>query len=273
MTTPAAASPQPLTPDATSVRGRFLWYDLFVPDVAQAIQFYSAVTGWTVTPWSMGDGQSPYMMWTNGETPVGGVMTLPDGVTADEPAHWWAHIGTPDVDATHREALALGGASIVPPTDIPVVGRYAILADPQGATFSIYQPSNPPGAPAAMPGVGEFSWHELATTDGPAAFDFYTRLFGWAPTDAMEMGPGNVYQMFGQGGSTYGAVFTRPHADTPPYWLLYVRVADIARALDAVRRGGGQVVRGPMEVPGGSQIAHCVDPQGAPFALHAAQAG
>lgn len=269
MTTPATASPSPLTPDTASVRGRFLWYDLMTPDVDAAVRFYSAVTGWSPMPWATGDGGPPYTMWANGGTPIGGVMTPPSADASGSAApYWMAYLGTPDVDATYQDALALGARSCTAPRDIPTVGRFAILADPQGATFAIFQPSNPSVPPAAMPAVGEFLWHELLTTDQEVAFDFYARLFGWAKTDAMDLGPAGVYQMFGRGGTTYGAVCAPTSPTRPPHWLLYVRVADLARALDAVRQGGGQVVREPTDIPGG-QIAHCVDPHGAHFALHA----
>ncbi|GJG85190.1 glyoxalase [Gemmatimonadetes bacterium T265] len=273
MTTPAAASSlSPLTPAAASVRGRFLWYDLMVPDVDAAIRFYAAVTGWTTAPWGTAGEGSPYTMWMNGASPIGGVMTQTSAETAGGvPPYWMAHIGTPDVDATYRDALALGARSFVAPSDIPDVGRFAIVSDPQGAVFSMFQPSNPSPAPSPMPAVGEFSWHELPTIDPTSTFDFYARLFGWEKTEAMPMGPAGVYQMFGQAGTTYGAVYPSAASNRPSQWLLYVRVGDLTRALDAVRQGGGQVLREPTPVPGG-QIAHCADPHGAHFALHEATA-
>lgn len=257
------------TPDH-SVRGRLLWTDLMVADVEAATRFYPAVTGWTLTPWAMGEGVPPYTMWTAGTMPVGGVMGLSEGEAAGgTPARWLAYLGTPDVDATYREALALGARTIVPPRDIPTVGRFAILADPQSAGFAVFQPSTAP-TPRGRPLVdGEFSWFELGTTDTDAALAFYTRLFGWARTESMAMGPGQVYQMFGSEGTSVGAIHPADLGGAEPHWLLYVRVAALAPALDAVRRGGGRVLMEPHEIPGGDVIARCVDPHGAEFALHA----
>jgi len=267
-TDPAAAQ---LTPTTASVRGRPLWYDLLTPDTAAAIAFYTAVTGWTLTNWEMGPGMT-YSMWTAGETPIGGTMGLPaDEVARGTPAHWMAHFGTPDTDATHGLAVQLGATTRVAPTDIPTVGRYAVLTDPQGALFALFTPASEPGAEPTTPGVGAISWHELTTTDHVAAFDFYAQLFGWAKQDAMDMGAMGVYQMFGRpGGVMYGGMFDKP-ADmpAPPHWLLYVRVADLDAAVDRVRAGGGQVLNGPMEVPGGDRVAQCMDPQGGMFGLHA----
>ena len=273
MTSPVVdATPTPLT-RPESVRGRFLWYDLMVPDVDAATRFYPPITGWTLAPWPMGDGVAPYTMWANGAMPVGGVMATPPdaagaSVAGSAPgAYWLAYIGTPDVDATFSEALALGGQRVVAPTDIPDVGRFAVLADPQGAAFAIFRPTTPSVPRGSMPEAGEFSWHELATTDHVAAFAFYSTLFGWAPTESMDMGSSGVYQMFGQPGATYGGMFDGTREGLPPHWLLYVYVRDLEAALDAVRVGGGQVRRGPMPIPGG-RVAHCADAQGAHFALH-----
>ncbi len=275
MTNTAAATPATFaTPAAPapdhSVRGRLLWTDLMVPDVGAATQFYPAVTGWTLTPWSMGEGVPPYPMWTAGAAPVGGVMGLSEGeVAGGTPARWLAYLGTPDVDATYRDALALGARGIVPPRDIATVGRFAILVDPQGAGFAVFQPATAPERRGGPPADGEFSWFELGTTDADAALAFYTRLFGWSRTEAMAMGPGQVYQMFGSDGTSVGAIHPAGLGGAEPRWLLYVRVADLTHALDAVRRGGGRVLMEPHEIPGGDFIARCADPQGAEFALHA----
>ena len=128
-------------------------------------------------------------------------------------------------------------------------------------------PDNLGPEPEGMPPVGEFSWHELATTDPEAAFDFYHELFGWEKTSAMDMGPAGVYQMYGRHGATLGGIY-KPTTDTPPGWLHYARVADVNAAVETVRQKGGQVLNGPMEVPGGDLIANLLDPQGGAFAVH-----
>ncbi len=268
MTTPTTAA---------GIHGRFLRHDLTVPDAAAAARFYLAITGWTLAPWPTGDGSPPYTTWTNGTVPIGGIVEL----SAEEgargaPAHWLAYIGTTDVEATYAEALALGARGLVPPRDVGLVpaadgataGRYAVLADPQGVTFAIYQPADVGAPPAGTPAVGDVVWHDLETTDHRAAVAFYARLFGWAPMAALDMGPGGAYQLLGHDGAEFGGTFDRRRDATPAGWLAYVWVADLGRALDAVRDGGGQVLAGPTDVPDGGRVAHCVDPQGARFAVH-----
>jgi len=273
MTNPAAgtdAQPAALTP-TSDIRGRYLWYDLMTPNADEAVAFYTKVTGWTTTPFVMAPDQPPYSMWTNAAgAPIGGVMTMPpEALAAGGRAHWIGYIGTPDIDATYAEAVRLGATTHVPPSDIPTVGRFAVLADPQGATFALFTPSNAPGPMPAEPGVGDVSWHELYTTDLDAAFAFYRELFGWSEASSMDMGEMGRYLMYGLGGMhMYGGMMKRPSDEIPPSWTPYIRVADVDAAAAAVRENGGQVLNGPMEVPGGDRIAQCLDPLGGAFGVH-----
>jgi predicted enzyme related to lactoylglutathione lyase len=245
--------------------GRFVWFDLMTTDPALAPGFYSHVTGWGTAQFP---GPTPYTMWTSNGGPLGGVMKLP--ADAARPPHWIAYISSPDVDQTVKQAVDLGGKSLVPGTNIPTVGRFAVLADPHGAVFAVFTPQESAPGHEGEAQIGEFSWHELATHDYPAAFRFYERLFGWKKSDAMDMGEGAMYQMFERNGVMLGGMFNAsPKMPAPPGWLHYVLVDDVNRALDAVTSRGGTVVNGPMEVPGGDWIAQCVDPQGAMFAVHA----
>lgn len=250
-----------------SPSGRFVWYELMTTDPQAAQSFYTDVIGWTTAPFE--NSETPYTMWMNGDTAVGGVMELPrDAREQEAPPHWMAYVAVDDVDAAARKAAKLGGTVCVDPFDVPSVGRLAILQDPQGATIAIYR-GEESAAPGGDPQVGEFSWHELATTDHEAALDFYSKLFGWRETDSMDMGEMGTYQMYGQGDRTLGGMFDRSgDMPGPPSWLYYTTVEDIDRTVEKVREKGGQVLNGPMEVPGG-KIAQCLDPQGAMFAVYA----
>lgn len=254
----------------SDVRGRFMWYELMTSDPAAAIDFYRDVVGWGTQEWE--GGENPYTMWTAGDAPIGGVMELPpEAVAAGAPPHWVAYIGTPDVDATLARARDLGANVLWGPLDVPEVGRMAGLADPQGAVFAIYTPANEsPEEGDAPPSPGHFSWHELAADDWEAAWAFYSDLFGWQKTDAMDMGEGNMYQMYGLGGPRpLGGMFDRPPEVPVACWTLYAMVPDVDAAVEATKARSGRVLNGPMEVPGGDFIAQCMDPQGAAFAVHA----
>ena len=177
--------------------------------------------------------------------------------------HWLAYLATPDTDATAARATELGGKVLSEAMDIPTVGRFAILQDPQGAVFAAFTPSGPAPGHDGPAQPGEFSWHELITTDYAAAFDFYSDLFGWQKGEAMDMGPAGIYQMYGRTEMPLGGMFNKTEEmPGPPAWLFYIRVADVHAAAKRVAELGGQVLNGPMEVPGGDWIIQCPGPPG-----------
>lgn len=252
------------------LRGRLMWFELMTSDLAAAETFYTSVVGWTITPFA-GAG-TPYSMFTRaGDVPIAGAMTLPaELVQRGVPPHWGLYVGVEKLEPAAADVARLGGGSLSEVIEVPDIGRMQTMRDPQGAAFSIYEPASPP-APDAAPELGDVSWIELMTTDAPAAMRFYHDLFGWQATEAMDMGPMGTYHMFGRHLGSLGGMMNKPAelAQVPPNWGLYFRVADLATAVARVKAGGGQILNGPMEVPGGDHIVNCLDPQGAAFSLHA----
>ncbi|MBM4343418.1 MAG: VOC family protein [Deltaproteobacteria bacterium] len=150
-------------------RGDFLWYELMSKDPNGSVAFYPGVTGWTTTAMPNPMGGGDYLMFANEGAPFAGCMKLPPEAEAMQaPSHWMGYIGTPDVDATVAQATALGASVYMPPTDIPSVGRMAVLADPQGGTFSVFCPAPREGDPQPQP-KAPIAWHELMTSDIEAA--------------------------------------------------------------------------------------------------------
>jgi uncharacterized protein len=249
--------------------GRFVWYDLMTTDQPAAKSFYNQIIGWGTKPWEGSD--MPYTMWTRGEEPIGGIMDLPkEASDAGAPPHWLAYVAVTDVAATCDRVTELGGTVLHAPMDIEGAGCFAILQDPQGAVFAVYTSENLSTDAPEPPAIGQFSWHELATSDFQAGYDFYTDLFGWDTKEDMDMGDGWIYRMYGEPGSyPLGGMFTKPdEMPGPPMWLYYISVPSVDEAVAKVTELGGQVINGPMDVPGGDKIAQCMDPQGAVFALH-----
>src|SRR5215213_1864717 len=154
--------------------GQFVWYDLMSPDVDAATRFYTEVVGWGTQQW---DGPAAYTMWTASGAPIGGVVPLTsEHASAGVVPHWMAYITVDDVDATLKKAKSNGATVVAEPRDIPNTGRLAVMRDPQGALIAIYKPAN--DSPTGEPAIGQFSWHELSTTDYAAAWNFYSDLFG-----------------------------------------------------------------------------------------------
>src|SRR5262252_595552 len=250
-----------------NIRGRFLWHELMTTDPKAASAFYRKVVGWKTEGWP---ADPSYNMFVAPSGAVAGYMLLPEEAQRmGAPPTWLTYIGTPDVDQTASRAEDLGGEILKQPDDIPNVGRFAVLRDPHEAVFAVFTPSME-GQPKNTPEMGEFSWHELATTEPTDALEFYRALFAWEKTDAMEMGPElGTYQMFGIGGIAMGGIYRKtPDMPAPPNWLPYAMVIDSKKAAGAVKNTGGQILNGPMEVPGGDWIVVCMDPQGAAFAVH-----
>jgi predicted enzyme related to lactoylglutathione lyase len=211
-------------------------------------------------------------MFVNDKGPMGGILAMPDDAkAAGAPQHWLAYISTPDVDKTVARASERGAQVCVPSTDLDV-GRFAVLADPQGAGFAVYAPKQPGEDTAFAPAVGDASWHELLTTDYESALGFYGDLFGWEKTGSMDMGEAGTYQMYGRRGDTLGGMFNKnPDMPGSPHWLVYFKVGDVAERIGRITTLGGQILNGPLEVPGGDLIAQCLDPQGGVFAIHSAK--
>jgi predicted enzyme related to lactoylglutathione lyase len=250
-----------------STLGRIVWYELLTTDMKAAGKFYSAVVGWTVEPFE--GSPHPYDAFNrSGNVPVGGVMTIPAGMNF--PPHWEMYVAVPSFDEAAAKIQRLGGKGLGPVLEIPGVGRMQTMTDPQGAVFAIIEPGSPdPGPPEADPEIGAGSWHELHTTDAGAAMKFYADVFGWKPTSSMDMGTMGTYHMFGRGIELGGMMNKPPEmAQVPPNWGLYFRVPDVNAGADRVKANGGQVLNGPMEVPGNQWIVNCMDPQGAAFSLH-----
>jgi predicted enzyme related to lactoylglutathione lyase len=249
----------------------FCWYELMTSDLAAAETFYADVVGWKITDSGMPGFR--YSILSAGETAVAGAMTLPPEAAAmGARPGWIGYIRVEDVDAHAARLTAAGGVVHKAPEDIPGVGRFAVVADLHGAAFCLFrEAAGQSSAPAAPDVPGHVGWRELNAGDGPAAFDFYSGLFGWTKTEAMPMGELGVYQLFAAGGEAIGGMLTKM-ADCPmPFWLFYFNVANLDAALDRVKAGGGTLIVEPMQVPGGSWIAQGFDPQGAMFALVAPQ--
>jgi len=249
-----------------SVLGRMTWYELLTTDMKAAEKFYAAVVGWSIAPFD-GSPQPYDMVMRDGSVPVGGVMTIPPGMNF--PPHWGMYLGVPNLDEATARIQQMGGSTLSDVIEVPGVGRFRTMKDPQGAVFSIHEPSDPPTTPEHEPVAGEVSWHELYTTDAEEALKFYTGMFGWRLTDAMDMGEMGKYHMFARTLPLGGMMNKPPEmAQAPPFWGLYFKVDDVHAGAERVKANGGQVLNGPMEVPGGDWIVNCMDPQGAAFSLH-----
>jgi predicted enzyme related to lactoylglutathione lyase len=247
--------------------GDFIWYELLTNDADAAARFYGAVIGWQNRA-AEGSDRGYRIFGING-TDVGGLMPFPAGAeNSGMRPIWLGYVAVENVDAAAADIVRDGGTQHMPPTDIPGVGRFAMLTDPQGVMFYIMRGAVDATSTAFdQSRFGHCNWNELATSDPQAALAFYRSRFGWEKGDAMPMGEMGDYQFIDHGGRTIGAVMRCMPEGPPPRWTFYFGVEDIDAAAQAVSGNGGAIHYGPAEVPGGVFIIVAGDPQGALFGL------
>jgi len=245
--------------------GDFVWYELLTSDADAAARFYGAVLGWQNR--RAEGSEFDYRIFRTDGVDIAGFMTIRADMAGMRP-RWLGYVGVSDVDAAAADIVQAGGGQHMPPTDIPGVGRFALLADPQGALFYVMRGAMEGTSTSFDQGQpGHCHWNELATSDQSAALAFYTRLFGWEKGDAMPMGPMGEYRFIERKGRAIGAMMNRMEGGPPPAWTFYFGVTDIDAAAKAVPGNGGTIHHGPAEVPGGVHIIVASDPEGAPFGL------
>ncbi|AUH34563.1 VOC family protein [Paracoccus tegillarcae] len=245
------------------------WYELATGkgQLAHAGTFYTKVLGWEVDDSGMPD--FTYHLAKSDGDMVAGLMEMPDDVCGMPPL-WMVYFVVDDADKAVADIKAAGGQVHRDVQVIPNTGRFALLADPQGAGFCILEPEPMPddgqGNAFDQDKTGHGNWHELMSTDPAAGFDFYSKIFGWQKSEAMDMGEMGTYQLFSHDGADIGGMMGLGNSPVPT-WLAYFGVNGVEPAITRIKDGGGTVHHGPVEVPGGAFIAIAQDPQGAWFAV------
>jgi len=249
--------------------GAPIWYELLSDDAEASKAFYEDVVGWKVHPPQPGDDKG-YRTIDTGSGFVGGLMPLNESMRAGGAKPTWLfYIGVEDVDATAKKVEAAGGTILMAPFDIPDVGRVAMINDPQGIPLYIMRGSvDSASAAFERHGMGKCNWHELATPDQAAAHAFYEQVFGWKYPDKMSMGPAGDYVFVAAADTTIGATMPRT-PNGPSGWQFYFRTPDIDVAVEKVKKAGGKIHAGPMEVPGGDKVIVASDPHGVAFGIAA----
>jgi uncharacterized protein len=238
--------------------GTFSWTDLSTPDADASKAFYGGLFNWEFEDSPIPEG-GVYVM-----ARLGGRAAAAMYESTERHPAWASYVTVDDVDAITERARELGANVISEPFDVMEVGRMAVLQDPPGAVFCVWQPRTSIGA-EVVNGPGALSLNQLNTTDPDAAQRFYTELFGWR-IEGVEGGPAPYYGIY-RGDSLNGGMMQMPPGQAaPPHWLVYFGTDDIDGDGEQIASSGGRVVVETMDVPGG-QILVAQDPQGATFAL------
>ncbi len=244
-----------MSTDVRTAVGRFVWHENISTDVESAKRFYTELLGWEIEVWK--PGEMDYAMIKARDQMHGGFMEAQGGA----PPHWLGHVRVETVDETIEKAKGAGGRLAAGPFEMPEVGRMAVLADPQGAFVSVYQPRS--DGPSSG---GVFVWDELGTTDADGAQRFYEEVFGWTTS---ELGPEyGGYRIINVGETGIAGLMTLPDEwGLSPHWQPYVYVDDPDRTVAKAAELGGVVAMEPMDVADVGRIAVLRDAQGAKFGI------
>lgn len=245
--------------------GEFCWTDLGTTDVAGAKKFYGGIFGWKAVDLPMGPGDEKYSIMRIGGKDVSAVYPMTDEQRkAKTKPFWLPYIWVKNVDATVKKAKAAGGRVMMPPMDVMEAGRTAILQDPSGATFALWQAGMHRGAQLKNK-PGTVRWHDLNTLKTKAAAKFYTTVFGWKAV-SIDV-DGHPYTPFLLGKKDVAGMWPEPTKKLPPSWITHWRVVDCKKTTAKAKRLGGRVVIGPIAVPGMGHFAILKDPKGAAFGI------
>jgi uncharacterized protein len=247
--------------------GTFSWTDLTTPDQEGAKRFYCDLFGWEADDQPVSEGVTYTMMSIGGKS-VAAVSPQMEGQEGMPPV-WNSYVTVEDADAAAAKAGELGGNVMADPFDVFDAGRMAVIQDPQGAFFSVWQPGESIGAELVnVPGA--LTMNQLNTSEPEAAGRFYSDLFGW---DVQQI-PGTEEQPYwsinNQGRLNGGMMHLPPGAAAPPHWLVYFVAESLDGSVARIGELGGRVLVQPMSVPAG-RIAVAQDPQGGTFALFEGQ--
>jgi uncharacterized protein len=247
--------------------GTFCWPELATTDQKAAATFYQALFGWDVLDHSTGADGTYSVFQLHGKEVAAAFTIRPEQRQQGERSHWVSYVSVTSVDDTVRRAQELGGKVLAPPFDVSDAGRMAVLRDPTGAVFSVWEPKKHIGA-KILRDPGTLCWTELATRDPKTAETFYTELLGWKAKTGGE-GPHAYTEFNVQGTPGAGMMAIDPRwGDVPPHWTPYFAVEDVDAAAAKVQELGGQAHVPPTDIPNVGRFAMLADPQGAKFAIY-----
>ena len=246
--------------------GEFCWFELASSDVDRAKDFYTTLFGWTFEDSPISEGEFYTQFYLGGNTVAATFPQQEQERTAGIPSHWNPYICVEDADQSAKVAEVAGATIVVEPFDVMEFGRMAVICDPTGAIFCMWQPRATQGVQVVNED-GSKSWMELLTKEPAAAKTFYSEVFGWEPTD-VDMDNG-TYTTFQKNGEWTAGMFEikEEWGSVSPIWTLYFQVADAVATVEKIKELGGRVLMGPDSAPGVGTFAQATDPSGAVFAV------
>jgi hypothetical protein len=246
--------------------GAFCWVELGSTDAEAAKKFYSQLFGWGINDVPAGPDCVYTLLQLNGKDVAALYQLNEQQRSQGIPPHWLLYVSVASADESVKTAAALGGKVLLEPFDVFDVGRMALVEDPTGATFALWQARKHTGTQLQNQPY-TLCWSELATNNTDAAAAFYTQLFGWS-AKAGEVAP-IAYTEFINGGIPVGGMLqmTAEWGEIPPHWMAYFAVEDCDGSANQARELGADIKVPPTDIPKVGRFAVIQDPQGAVFAI------
>jgi hypothetical protein len=246
--------------------GAFSWVELATTDQNAAKNFYSSLFGWSAADMPMGPGEFYTLFKLEGRDAAACYTMRPDQSSQGMPPNWLLYVATEDADNSAKQAAAAGGQVLAPAFDVGEFGRMAVLQDPTGATFSVWQPKQNPGL--GITGNNAFCWADLSTPDQKEASDFYSKVFGWQMMKDTDDEPHSGYLHIKNGEDFIGGIPpAQNRGNMPPHWLLYFGTANCEASVAKAKELGATIFLPPMKIEDVGTMSVLADPQGAVFAL------
>jgi uncharacterized protein len=255
-------------PEFTShAPGTFCWPELSTTDQKGAVTFYRSLFGWNINDQPMGPNETYSMFEMRGKSIGAAYSMRKEERDQHVPPHWGSYVAVANADESAKQAEQLGGKTLAPAFDVMDAGRMAVLQDPTGAVFQVWQSKKHAGA-GILNEPGALCWTELMTRDTPAAEKFYTKLFGWS-SKTSDMGPMKYTEFSNQGKTGAGMmeITKEMGPSVPPNWMPYFQVTNVDATFAKAKELGGAEIVAPRDIPNVGRFAVIKDPQGAVFSI------
>ena len=256
-----------MTNENKMVAGDFCWTELLSDDIKKSTEFYTQLFCWDVESMDMGNNEL-YTMFKVGPSGIaGGMQKNAEMGKMEVPSHWNSYVLVDDINAAVKKAKDLGAKILKDIDDVADMGKFAVIMDPTGATFSFWQIlKKGQGEPLSKKSAGNIGWNELITKDTDKAGKFYTSLFNWT-IDIQKMPSGEDYITFMNNDKPVAGMLKPSEDKQASHWGIYVSVSKLDETISKAKKLGATICCDPITVENVGRFTTIRDPEGVYFSV------